>query len=656
MCGIFGIHYAGGKQVDASALERAARVLRHRGPDDEGHLLADTLTGRAHAFVGSDTIEGISEPQISGSTDGPFNLALGFRRLSILDLSRAGHQPMQSADGNCWIIFNGEIYNYIELRAELEREGYAFRTGTDTEVILAAYQRWGVDCLQRFIGMWAFALWDRREKRLFLARDPFGIKPLYYVDDGERFAFASEIKVLLECFGVKRQVNPDRVYDYLRFGITDYGTESAFAEIRQLPASHFLLLTLGDKDVRPRLQRYWQVDLNTNADLSFDEAAARLRELFLESIGLHLRSDVAVGTALSGGIDSSAIVTAMRHLNPGLEIHTFSYTADDPAVSEERWVDLVIQDAGAHAHKVRPTIEELTEDIDRLIGTQDEPFGSTSIYAQYRVFRLAHEAGIKVMLDGQGADELLAGYPFYMTARVASLLRKGRLMEANRFIKQVETLPQMKGINLMASAGGALLPTSIRRLVRHATQNGAVPSWLNERWFAQRGVEPRQPFKSRGQRLLQEQLHDTLVDSSLPMLLRYEDRNSMAHSVESRVPFLTTPLVEFIYSLPEEYLIAPDGTSKSVFRQAMRGIVPEAILERRDKIGFATPERSWLAALKPWVEQVFASDAARSIPVLNLSHVRREWEEILEGRRSFDFRVWRWLNLIRWTEQFKVEF
>jgi asparagine synthase (glutamine-hydrolysing) len=416
------------------------------------------------------------------------------------------------------------------------------------------------------------------------------------------------------------------------------------------------LLPLGDKYAPARPERYWQVELDKNIDLSFDEAAAKLRELFLESIRLHLRSDVPIGTALSGGIDSSAIVTAMRHLEPGLEIHTFSYTADDPAVSEERWVDLVVADSGAVPHKVRPTSAELTADIDKLIGTQDEPFGSTSIYAQYRVFRLAHEAGVKVMLDGQGADELLAGYPFYLTARVASLLRKGRLIEANRLIKQVENLPQMKGINLMASAGGALLPAGLRRLVRHATQNGAVPSWLNESWFAQRGVEPRQPFKSRGQKILQEQLHDTLVETSLPMLLRYEDRNSMAHSVESRVPFLTRPLVEFIYGLPEEYLIAPDGTSKSIFRQAMRGIVPDAILDRRDKIGFATPERSWLASLKPWVEEVFASDAARGMPVLNLSHVRREWGEILEGKRSFDFRVWRWLNLIRWTEQFKIEF
>ncbi|HEX8173588.1 MAG TPA: asparagine synthase (glutamine-hydrolyzing) [Pyrinomonadaceae bacterium] len=656
MCGIFGIHYTNGQRVDSAALESGSRLLRHRGPDDEGYLLADTRTGRTRACIGRETISELDEPQISGNVDGSFNLALGFRRLSILDLSPAGHQPMSSADGDYWIIFNGEIYNYIELKAELERDGHSFRTGTDTEVALAAYQRWGVDCLQRFIGMWAFALWDGREKRLFLARDPFGIKPLYYVENGERFAFASEIKVLLDCFGVSREANPDRAYDYLRFGITDYGTQTAFAEIRQLPAAHFLLLSPGDKGAPARLERYWQVELDRNIDLSFDEAAAKLRELFLESIGLHLRSDVAIGTALSGGIDSSAIVAAMRHLEPGLEIHTFSYTADDPAVSEERWVDLVVADSGAVAHKVRPTSAELTADIDKLIGTQDEPFGSTSIYAQYRVFRLAHEAGVKVMLDGQGADELLAGYPFYLTARVASLLRKGRLIEANRLIKRVENLPQMKGINLMASAGGALLPTGLRRLVRHATQNGAVPSWLNENWFAQRGVEPRQPFKSRSQKILQEQLHDTLVESSLPMLLRYEDRNSMAHSIESRVPFLTRSLVEFIYALPEEYLIAPDGTSKSIFREAMRGIVSEAILERRDKIGFATPERSWLGSLKPWVEEVFASDAARSMPVLNLSHVRREWAEILEGKRSFDFRVWRWLNLIRWTEQFKVEF
>jgi asparagine synthase (glutamine-hydrolysing) len=655
MCGIFGIHHTNGKQVDLTALQNASTVLHHRGPDDEGYLLAETKTGRLLLCGGRDTTSELNQPSIHNLTDHQFNLALGFRRLSILDLSSAGHQPMPSADGKYWIVFNGEIYNYLELRAELSRYGYVFRTGSDTEVILAAYQHWGVDCLSRFIGMWAFALLDCRENKLFMARDPFGIKPLYYARNEGRLAFASEIKVLLECFDVSRQINPDRMHDYLRFGITDYGDETIFAEIKQIPAAHYLIIQLNNS-TPAELKRYWSIDLNKRADISFDEAAARLRELFLKSVNLHLRSDVPVGTALSGGIDSSAIVAAMRHLDPHLEIHTFSYVADDPAVSEEHWADIVADAAGAVSHKVRPTSAELISDLNYLIGTQDEPFGGTSIYAQHRVFKLAHEAGIKVMLDGQGADELLAGYPFYLTARVASLLRQGQLIEANRLIKQASSLPQLKGMNLLARGGASLLPRGIRRIVRHATENGAAPKWLNNEWFARRGVEIRQPFKSRGQDILREQLHDTLVESSLPMLLRYEDRNSMAQSIESRVPFLTVELAEFILSLPESYLIGPDCTSKRVFRQAMRGIVPDAILDRRDKVGFATPERKWLASLRPWVETVLHSEMAAQVPVLNLPQMKNEWEAVLAGRRPFDFRVWRWLNVIRWAHDFNVSF
>jgi asparagine synthase (glutamine-hydrolysing) len=347
---------------------------------------------------------------------------------------------------------------------------------------------------------------------------------------------------------------------------------------------------------------------------------------------------------------------AMRHLDPHLEIHTFSYAADDPAVSEERWADIVTNAAGAVSHKVRPTPAEMMSDLNYLIGTQDEPFGSTSIYAQHRVFKLAHEAGIKVMLDGQGADELLAGYPFYLTSRVASLLRQGQLIEANRLTRQASRLPQSQGMKLLARAGASLLPTGVRHLVRRKTENGAVPGWLNDEWFARRGVQIRQPFKSRGQDILREQLHDTLVDSSLPMLLRYEDRNSMAQSIESRVPFLTVELAEFILSLPESYLIGPDGTSKRVFRQAMRGIVPDAILDRRDKVGFATPERKWLATSRSWVDEVLRSERAAQVPVLNLPEMKSEWEAILAGRRRFDFRVWRWLNVIRWAHDFNVSF
>lgn len=665
MCGIFGIWHHG-QSLDVGALERATTAIRHRGPDDEGYLLVNTQTGATALCGGRDTNSELELPSLESQRSSSFNLAFGFRRLSILDLSTAGHQPMQSADGKCWIIFNGEIYNYLELREELIRYGHAFKTGTDTEVILASYQQWGPACLTRFIGMWAFAICDLKERRVFFARDPFGIKPLYYASNDRRFVFASEIKALLASGEVSRGVNPQRLYDYLSSGLTDQSGDTLFAEIRQLPPAHSMTISL-DEAHAARPERYWQIDLDRKSDLSFDEAAARLRELFLENIRLHLRSDVPVGAALSGGIDSSSIVMGMRQAEPDLALHTISYVADDPIVSEEPWVDIISKEARAEVHKTRPTPTELVSDLDALIATQDEPFGSTSIYAQYRVFRRAREAGITVMLDGQGADEMLAGYRSYLVSRLASLCRQGQWLRANDLLKSASSLPDVKRKDLFVGVGSMMLPYFVRRgkvlparlrqlASRAGLLEGSTLTALNNEWFADRGAIPWRYANGRRRDILQKTLHDTLVETSLPMLLRYEDRNSMAHSIESRVPFLTTTLVEFILALPEEYLIAPDATSKAIFRRAMRGIVPDVILDRRDKIGFATPERHWLATLRPWVNEVLRRAEEVKLPVLDMPVVRRELEEVLAGGRTFDFRVWRWLNVISWARNLNVTF
>ena len=329
---------------------------------------------------------------------------------------------------------------------------------------------------------------------------------------------------------------------------------------------------------------------------------------------------------------------------------------------------LVAQSAGACLHTVRPRPEELVADLDELIASQDEPFSSTSIYAQRRVFQLAHEAGIKVMLDGQGADELLGGYRPFLAARLASLLGRGQWVEAAAFARRASKLPEAGGWRSVLRAIGLLLPASLRDRFRGLVGEELVPDWLNGVWFAERGVAPRSLHTRRAQaggpvarcgrsrHVLGEQLFQALTETSLPMLLRYEDRNSMAFSIESRVPFLTPALVNFILSLPESYLIGSDGLGKAVFRRAMRGLVPDAVLDRRDKIGFATPEQRWLATLEPWVQRVLDSNAAGRIPALNLRVVKREWQAVLDGRKRFDFRVWRWVNLIRWVDRFGVSF
>jgi asparagine synthase (glutamine-hydrolysing) len=566
---------------------------------------------------------------------------------------------MSTPDGRFFITYNGEIYNYLELQKELEALGHVFQSHSDTEVLLHAYSEWGSQALTRLVGMFAFALLDIKKRSLFVARDFFGIKPLYYTQTPTCFAFASEIKALLELPEVKPKANPQRLFDYLRWGRTDHGADTLFAAIQQLPAAHYLEVPL-DKPGLGRPLCYWQINLQKPLDLSPREAFVGVRELFLQSVRLHLRSDVPVGAALSGGIDSSAIIGAMRHVAPNADIHAISYVANDPRLSEERWIDLAGTSAGAIVHKVHATPEELLADLDFLISQQDEPFGSTSIYAQLRVFKRAKEAGIKVMLDGQGADEMLAGYRPFLAAHFASLLHQGQWAEASRFLVRASRQQGTGGMpRVLLQAAHLLCPERFRTAGMRLFGKNPLPPWLNGLWFQEQGVRMGSPHSANSTKTnqhLREQLYENLVETSLPMLLRYEDRNSMAFSIESRVPFLTPAFVNFVLNLPEHYLIAPDGTSKSVFRQAMRGLVPAAILDRRDKIGFATPEENWLATLQPWVDKTLSSEAAQQIPALDLTAMKKEWKAVLEKRKPFDFRIWRWVNLIGWSERYGVDF
>ncbi|MRR07512.1 MAG: asparagine synthase (glutamine-hydrolyzing), partial [Deltaproteobacteria bacterium] len=600
MCGIAGI-IGRGTSLPASLIGQMAETLIHRGPDDYAFLWCGQngapQMGRELPTVAS-------------------RFFLAHRRLSILDLSERGRQPLSTADGRYCIVYNGEVYNYRELRNELAREGVVFSTQTDSEVVLYALVHWGKRALSRFRGMFAFAFADLMNRRLMLVRDPFGIKPLYYADTQGGVAFASEIPPLLAVPGVSRRLNAQAVYHYLRFGLTDHSSATLFLDIRQLPAAHWVEIDL-DQGIVGSLERYWTLPLGSLEDIGFAEAAQELRKRFLDNVELHLRSDVAVGTALSGGIDSSAIVGAVRFLHPSAELHTFSFVADDESVSEERWVDEVTNSVRSIVHKVRPAPEEIVEDLDRLIRAQGEPFGSTSIYAQYRVFQLAREAGIKVMLDGQGADEMLAGYVGFPGARLASLVRQGNLCRAWRFLNAASAWPGRSRGRLLSSALNRFIPEALQPLALRVIGRDPTPHWLNDDWFRSHDVSftvPVIPFEPDAG-YLHNLLRNSLQLGSLPMLLRYEDRNSMAHSIESRVPFLTVDLAEFLFRLPEEYLVSDTGESKSVLREAMRGLIPDSVLDRRDKIGFATPELRWLACLAPWVERTLAG--ADAVPMLN---------------------------------------
>ena len=645
MCGIGGIIT---RKADARLPETGAAMLRrlaHRGPDDDGYLAYSRAGLRA----------GHGRPDAAATAE----VLLLHRRLSIIDLTETGSQPMSSPDGRYHITFNGEIYNYIELREELVAAGFTFRGSSDTEVLLAALAHWGVEALPRLIGMFAFALLDVQQRTVLLARDGFGIKPLYYSEMPGQIAFASEMKALLEAPGLSRRVRPESLCYYLATGDTDYGGQTMFAGIARLPAAHYLVIHLDGADgpTCSPPQQYWRIDAQRTLDISFEEAARTMRDLFMDSIRLHMRSDVPVGTALSGGIDSSAIALVLRAIGgKHLDFHSFSFIAKDPAVCEERWVDLAAAASGATVHKIHIQPEELAADLDDLIWTQDEPFGSTSIYAQYRVFRASQEAGVKVLIDGQGADELLAGYQGSLMARLRSLLGQRQYGSASRYMYQLMRRRRVSPHTLLRTLttdalGQWLEPMAQRGWRKRVAQSGVDMQWLDRQGVAVDEMRPQVAWPT-----LKAALRDALEQSPLPALLRYEDRNSMAFGVESRVPFLTPQLAQFTASLPEEYIIDATTTRKSIFRAAMRGIVPDQILDRQDKIGFATPEASWFKVMKPWVKKIVGSGMATEIPAINQAGVIRQTQAILDGSQRFDWRVWRWINLIRWSEKMGVEY
>ncbi|HKP53261.1 MAG TPA: asparagine synthase (glutamine-hydrolyzing) [Chloroflexia bacterium] len=666
MCGIFGIWHRDGRPVDILALSRATTLLRHRGPDDEGYLLVDTSPGRAVLCGGENTAPALRLPRIEELAGERFDLALGFRRLSILDLSPAGHQPMPSRDGKCWLIFNGEVYNYVELRQELAALGREFHTGTDSEVILAAYQEWGPECLSRFNGMWALAIWDTEKRRLFLARDRFGVKPLYVVEDGGTFAFGSEIKALLSAGVVAFKPSSVAVAAYVAQGRSPSHIrgETFFEGVRSLPAAHYALISREGTVYR----RYWSLPAEGRRQKaegsSTQTALVRYSELFTDAVRLRLRADVPVGTCLSGGVDSSSIVAVAGRLMQtehavslerlGEHQQTFSavYDAEGPW-NEREHIERVIERTGAAGNYIHPTPERLWADLQRLVWHQDEPFQSTSIFAQWCVMDLAHRRGVTVLLDGQGADEVLGGYHPY-SVRLAELLRGGRLLSAIELAGDARRVAGANPASMLARALAVQLPAPLlKRLrgarVRQAAGASGLQSEVEAQLLDATQVED-EPYVD--QRSLSRHLAKLLVEDSLPNLLRYEDRNSMAFSIEARVPFLDYRLVEHAFTQAAPLRIHK-GWTKWVQRMAVRDLLPKEIVWRRDKVGFETPEAQWMKDGRQHIIDMLHADDTGS-EYLDLAAVRRQAPALLD-RPGGPAQVWRWLNLVVWLRCFADE-
>lgn len=541
MCGISGILSSSSTLDKLSLVRKMSDSIKHRGPDGEGYWM---------------------------NKGG--EIAFGHRRLSIIDLSENGHQPMHYGDGRYTIVFNGEIYNYIELRDFLIGHNYRFSSESDTEVILALYDYKGTDCLEYLNGMFAFAIWDEQEKTLFCARDRFGEKPFFYhYIAGQAFYFASEMKALWSA-GVPKDLDGQKVFQYLKWNSFNGNerTTTFYKGIHQLDSGHYLIIrNSGDIDVR----RYYSLDhIKKNETISETEAAVQLIDLLSDSVRLRLRSDVPVGSSLSGGVDSSTIVKLIDRIRePGTIQKTFSARFNGFKKDEGYYIHKVIEScSNIQRYEVWPTHDGLLEEIDRVIYHQEEPFGSASIFAQWKVMELARRGNVTVLLDGQGADEYLAGYLPYYELYINELFYNQR----SSYYSELQKYNDLRFPEVIKQR------QSIRQRIGRARRK-----MLGEPYPYANGV-------------MRSQLkNDTLIDG-LKVLLRYADRNSMAHSREVRLPFLDHRVVEFVFSLPDSFLLR-DGWTKWILRKSISDLLPSEVVWRIEKVGFEPPQTDWLSKI-----------------------------------------------------------
>jgi asparagine synthase (glutamine-hydrolysing) len=606
MCGIAGYvgpHAEGARQKVQSMLTATA----HRGPDDSG-LWNDEMA------------------------------MLGHRRLSIIDMSSAGHQPMVSASDRHVLTYNGEIYNYLELRRELALLGTTFRGGSDSEVLLAAFETWGQDCVSRFNGMWAFAIWDRYDKKLFVSRDRFGEKPFYYVASGNQFWFASEIKALLAAGVVNRTANPMAVADFAMDRVTDHTEQTFFANVKQLlPATRGWV-----KNCVLSTTQYWSLPEDGAASEPID-IVDEVSALLEDAVRLRLRSDVDVGVLLSGGLDSSSV--ACLAASAGHQIAAFS-TIDRQPPEEAAGIDQVLDMyTGLRLHRDTPPDDTLDQNLTECLWHQEEPFADGSMLAHFRLMRRAREEGIRVLLTGQAADEVFAGYPGYQSIHVGGMLRNGDFASAYRFIRAMKLSNQPIPVtSIVGYALPARLSGLIRRSRAQASMDWLVPDWREASssvadGYAVRATDP-----------VNAALRACLKARTVPGFLHYEDRNAMAFGVETRIPFLDYRLVEKVLPLPAAKKLAK-GRTKAILRDAVSTKVPHGIVQRLAKQGYPAPLGRWLRAL-PSARRMEQLEVVSACPMIAGDRWRARYAQFLAGDESQLPFVWRGLILALWHERF----
>ncbi|MEK6614974.1 MAG: asparagine synthase (glutamine-hydrolyzing) [Bacteroidota bacterium] len=619
MCGITGIINLNGNIGDIPRhISAMTNAIRHRGPDGEGFLFMND-SEMVSAF-GKDTPESVINSSFNYSPKNPvanvsmenIQFALGHRRLSIIDVSPAGHQPLCDSEKKIWIVFNGEIYNHIELKEELSQKGFSFRTHTDTEVILQSYLHWGEDCVNHFNGMWAFVLFDSRKNVLFGSRDRVGVKPFYYYMDSTVFAFASEQKAVLKLPFVKSGINLKTASEFLVGDIQfiERGDENMFKNIYEIMPAHNFRIDLKTKSFQK--WRYYSLKTNTSFsdydEKEFEHYRDETENLLIDSVKLRLRSDVPVGSCLSGGIDSSAIVSIMGNLadgghkvNWGGNLKVFTLTFDDPSIDESKWAKYVVDQTHADWNLVSPTGNDLLKDFRDLNYAQDIPVCSTGTYGQFQLMRRAKEKGIKVILDGQGGDELFGGYLSHSIVFWNELLRRGKF---GKFFS--ETSFDDKALFNFKQIAKDFSKRQFVSIMSHSLQKSFYKSYFKQNDFLNDsilneyihsgGIKSELEITKSGS--LNEALLKDFTNTRLKMYLKYEDRSSSWHSIEARTPFADDHhLVEYAFGIPGAYKIHT-GVNKYILREAMRNFLPKEIRERKDKLGFVTPIDKWVKQIQ----------------------------------------------------------
>ena len=621
MCGIAGIVNASEANGSAPAMAaRMAAVLAHRGPDDEGCW---------------------AEPLV----------ALGHRRLSIIDLTPAGRQPMVDQTGRYVLVYNGEIYNYRELREELAARGHRFRSATDSEVLLCAYREWGAAALARLNGMWAFAIWDRERRELFAARDRAGKKPFYFATDATgNLYFASEIKAL-RAAGLRFGIAAQAAFDFLTQGTYGHLGETGFFDgVRQLPAGHFMVVRPGEE---PVLTRYWRLPAIPDRDrLPYDETfRSRFRDLLTDAVRLRLRADVQVGATLSGGLDSSTIVLLMDRIRGGEPLHLFTSLYPGSVCDESPYFEAVAARVRRPVvHRVTPPAAQWREQLLRVLDHQEEPFGDTSIVAHYHLMEASRAEGVPVILSGQGGDELLLGYPSLVQAYLGSLLAGGRVAEAVREIRRWSRGVGSSTSRVMRAAIAHSVPLPLRDRMRQRFVRGRAAMTTPRLRGA---VSFRRFAATEGRTSIDSYISQMFTRFSLPHLTHYDDRNAMAFGVEGRMPFLDHRLVELVFNVRREALFH-NGFTKRVLRESFDDLLPEVVRQRRDKIGFYTPLAAWLRGSEAWIRGFMTRDRMEHVGVLRHDWYAPRLSALLRGDHSAELDVWRGFVFHLWADRFDL--